>query len=466
MSTAPVDVRRKAKTVVVRLRVHDTVPVSTVTLWVATTHSRRIAGRGTLVAGTATDGTWRVALTMRRFIRAGRYRIVGVSLWDVGRGHAAYGRSWDGWPRPFLARSYTDRVAPTASGFRVSTRAVDTRTSARAVTLRVIARDALSGVASVRVRAVGVDPLLESTLWAYRGFDVTLARSASHKHLWTGRIVVPRWVGMSTLRMRLLLKDRRQSLRSYSTQALAGRGWQSTLRITSLRDRTPPALVGVSFAPASVDARAHDVRVNFTYRVTDLGSGPSPSIALRFESWEGWLTGVEESVVTSITGSATDRTYRGYAIVTRCGRAVQTLNAYVVGHDNSGNTGAFGRDELVALGLPSELQVRQVDAWAPSVTALPVAVGGPITMTFSEPVLVASPMSATVTVTVNGLPATGSWECRNGVNDVVVCDADGASVVTASFTPTRRFVANDRVELGPRRTGPRGAASTTWPASP
>ena len=48
-------------------------------------------------------------------------------------------------------------------------------------------------------------------------------------------------------------------------------------------------------------------------------------------------------------------------------------------------------------------------------------------------------MGSAIAVKVGAATAAGTWVCRNGASAVVVCDADGADVVTATFTPTTPF---------------------------
>ena len=59
----------------------------------------------------------------------------------------------------------------------------------------------------------------------------------------------------------LNVRDRQERLRHFSTSDLARRGWQSTLKVTSLRDPVDPTLSALSLSTASVDARTGAVRV-------------------------------------------------------------------------------------------------------------------------------------------------------------------------------------------------------------
>jgi hypothetical protein len=457
ISDRVLDVRRRPKTLVVTLHARDTVAVSRVIVTIgrrpAATYS--LGAEARRVSGPATDGTWRAVLRVPSFIPDGPFQVQRVQLWDAGGGSADYGPGrlgGGGWARTFRVLSYPDRVAPRVSGFRVSTRAVDTTEVARTIRLRVTARDNLSGVTKVRVLAHGTDPALVPAQAAYRGFDVRLTQSRRHEQRWTGRVVVPTWAGTSRWAMSLRVKDDRRHVRRYATEDLVERGWQSTLRVTSRRDPTEPTLAALSWTPSSVDARTGAARLEVTARVTDVLSGPSDRIEIGFVGpRDGWA----DVVVTSVTGPPTDRTYRGYAIVPRCGTELSTWTGRAYIFDNATNDNWVGPAELDSLDLPSELEVRQVDTWPPTVSAPgTLLAGGPITLQFSEPVLLAGPMAGILEVEVDGAEVPGTWVCRDGADQVVVCDADGADVVTASFAPTAPFEVGERVSVLPVASPP------------
>jgi hypothetical protein len=446
VSPTLLDVRRRAKNLVVTLKAHDTVAITravvTIGRYPAKTFS--LGGDARLVSGTAKAGTWRVVLRVPRGVPDSRYQVRSVWLWDAGRAAVLYEPARNkkvDWPAPFRIRSIDDQVAPTVSDFRISTRTVDTRTAAQTITLRADVHDPISGVAKVHVEAHGIDSSLEPAQAAYHGFDVNLARSTSHKNRWVGHVVIPTWVGVSTWRMTLLVKDNRRHVRYFPTEKLAARGWQSTLRVTSARDGVKPTLTALSFTPTSVDARTGAVQVDVTYRVTDPLSGTAPRTSLDFSG--------NPVVVTSTTGTAQDRTYHGHLVVPQCGAATQST--WVVRadlYDNAGNENWIGPTGITDLGLPDELTIQQRDAWAPQIINDPTATaGGSLPLRFSEPVIMAALPSSLLRVAVNGTTAAGTWVCRSGTDDVVVCDADDAAVTTATFTPTTAFVKGQRVTV-------------------
>jgi hypothetical protein len=457
--TRVVDVRRHAKTLAVTVTAHDTVAITRV---VVTVSEFRPVGKSTwftavatLVSGSTTDGVWRASVLLPRFIPAGTYRVNKVLVRDVGRGVSAYYRNKlpDAWPSRFQVRSITDRTAPVVTGFRVSARAVDTRTAPTTITLRARVRDDLSGVAKVRVSAGGTDPVRGDYQPEGRGISVYLAPSPGHPHRWVGRAVVPMWVGISTWRFSMKVTDRLGHRRRIHPDTLARRGWQSTMRVTSGRDVVQPSLAALTFAPGTVDARSGDVRVDVSFRVTDDRSGASPLTQLE-------VGPIAVVVVSSVTGATTDRTFHGYLTVPRCGLAAESswqVNAVIV--DNALNQRWLPKDRLDELGLPSELPVRQRDSMAPILLRWgPIAAGAPWTLQFSDPVLMVAPPASLLRVRVDGAVRGGTWMCRNGAGDEVVCDADDAAVLTATFTPDTAFVTGDqlaveRVRVWPERTG-------------
>ena len=202
-----------------------------------------------------------------------------------------------------------------------------------------------------------------------------------------------------------------------------------------------PRLADLSFTPASVDARTGAAQVDVTWRVVDELSGVAPRTGLGFSG-----VGV---VVTSTTGTANDRTFHGTLTVPQCGLWTQsTWFTQADLFDNAGNESWIGPTGITNLGFPHELAVQQRDSWAPVIVNDPiVSAGGSMPLRFSEPVLMAAPPSSLLRVAVNGSTVTGTWVCRDGTDDVVVCDADDAAVVTATFTPTTAFASGQRVTV-------------------
>ena len=447
------------------LKVRDTIAINYVHVRFTRPRATRfaLAKKAQLVAGTTTAGTWRAVLTVPKGVPDGWYRLRTVTLADVGNGYATYvpGSLGAGhWPASFRVRSRPDRTPPTVTAFRVSARTVDTRTSTQTIRLRVDARDDIAGVESAFVEMHGFDRDHGPSTEGRYGINVDLVRSTAHPHRWIGTAVMPMWVGRSDWTFRVHVKDKRRHWRGLRSGDLARRGWQSTLRVISGRDTVPPSLVALTITPTSVDARDGSVRVAVTARVTDALSGPTGyGLPVDFD-WAG-------TVLTSISGTANDRTYHGYVLVGQCGyRQQSTLPAMVSLSDWAGNVRTMSIDELDALGFPSELQVRQRDSWAPTVALAGVDVDAPLALRFSDPVIMADPLGETLRVTVNGAAASGAWECRNGSGSVVVCDADGAGVITATFAPTAAFESGDVIRLLRVSSPRRGSASTTSTACP
>lgn len=88
MSTSTLDVRRRAKKLVVTVRAHDTVALNLVRVRITQWPPKRFAMGvdAHLVAGTAIDGTWRAVVTVPKGVPDGRYRLSTLSLSDTGNG--------------------------------------------------------------------------------------------------------------------------------------------------------------------------------------------------------------------------------------------------------------------------------------------------------------------------------------------------------------------------------------------
>ena len=183
------------------------------------------------------------------------------------------------------------------------------------------------------------------------------------------------------------------------------------------------------------------MRVGVSYRVTDDLSGSS-------SAWTTLAFWPYAVVVTSVSGPVTDRTYEGYLDVPQCGGVVQsTWGIHAEVRDNALNGRRYSTEDIAALGFDSELAVQQRDAIGPYLQYMTVSAAGPLRLDFSEAVLMAATPATLLRVTVDGVASTGTWECRDGGGDVVVCDADGADVVVARFTPTTAFVSGDLVQV-------------------
>jgi hypothetical protein len=318
----------------------------------------------------------------------------------------------------------------------MSTRAVSTTTRTAKVTFTAVVSDGGSGVGTVDV--------LANLNGSYRGYaHLTRSRGA-----YVGTLTVPMWqgAGTRTWMLSLVAQDRMDNRTALSPVALNRRHLPFSLRVTSRGDSSRPTLRSFSFSPASTDARSGATRVGFTLRATDTLSGlVAPTV--EFTAPTRNVRSQLPAVITRVTGTPTDRTFTGYVVVGQCGQS-GAWSASVGLRDRVGNSTGYGSTALRARGFPAALSVQQLDSLAPYAhTPATVAPGSPLVLTFTEPVLFAGPAASTLDVRVGGVLAAGSWVCRTSTSVTVACDADGAGVLTATFTPTTPFVLGQSLHL-------------------
>lgn len=355
VSPATVDVRTGAKKVTVTIAASDSRAITRVTVTAA--HGRQgvvLGAELTRVAGTAQDGTWRGTIVVPRGAVPGTWAVESVSLWNGSTRSVTYGPAsagWGTWPDSFTVRSKADTTGPTLRSFSTSTRAVTTTTRAKEVTFRVRMTDAQAGVSFVVVRAV-------RDLRTGRLVDTELRRSTK-PGVWVGTGAIPAYVGKGThtWRLRVITADRVGNRRSWSSAALASRGFPSTLRVTSRTDRTRPALTGFTFSPTTVDARTGEQKVEFAIQVTDAKSGPGGAAL----SFVGPGPRLNAMTITSVVGTAHRATFSGYVVVPQCG-ATGTYLASVLIADAAGNVWDGPPATLASRGFATELAVQQLPA--------------------------------------------------------------------------------------------------------
>jgi hypothetical protein len=454
-----VDVRTGAKTFAVTATAHDTVALTSLYVGFAKDSSHSSA-YGTLArtAGTATNGTWKGKVTVARWVVPGAWTVQYVQLGDVKRGSAVYSPSggfatpnltttWNpAWPKTLTVTSIPDITPPVISSLVVSTKAVNTTKAAAKVTVTAVVRDSQSGVSGAFVQAgvLGAPKAVSS------GAFLALSKK---KYTYVGTFIVPTWAGKGTRTWSLSVSayDRMYNQRSLTTAQIAAKHWQSTLKVTSLTDTTSPKLTSFRFTPASVDARAAVKKVAFTIKATDTMSGLVPP-SVTFTSPHGVST--YASTITAKTGTIFSRTYTGYVLVPRCGDP-GTWTASVVVRDLWGHSVTYSTAALKAKHFAVNLKVNDIDAIAPDVTGpSTLSAGSPVALTFSEPVLFKNSIGSTLDVSVDGSTAAGAWVCRNTAGTVVTCDANGAAVKTATFTPTTALTSGQFVDVSAKATYP------------
>ncbi len=459
-SPAAVNVTAAAKTVTVTVTAHDTVPITSIYVAFQKNGTNgRTQGALSRVAGTTTNGTWRGNLVVPRWLASGVWKVVQVTLNDSKSGYSYYSpnggfatpyptlTTWGAWPTDLTVTSVPDVTPPSVTKLTLGTKAVNTTKLAASVSVAVVMTDSQSGIAGGGLYAsISGAPKTTSS-------GAFLVKSAKLKNTYVGTMRIPTWVGKGarTWKLQLQAYDRVGNVRSFTTPQLAAKKWQSTLKVTSLTDTTNPTLVSLSFAPTSVDATAAAKKVPFTLKVKDTMSGVASGTVI-FTAPSGFATAY--GTVTKVTGTPLNRTLTGYVLVPRCGDP-GTWKASVSISDVWGHTVNLSSAALAARRQPVNLLVKDIDTIAPDYKApTSVAAGSSVTLTFSEPVLFAASIGATIDTKVDFTAATGTWVCKNRSSAVVTCDADGANVVTATWTPTTPLTSGQSVSVSAKANYP------------
>ena len=404
-----------------------------------------------LVAGTGKNGTWRGRADIPRWTNPGTWKVTEVDLGDSGGGYTSYNpyghgdRPWSSaWPKSFVVAAKADRTAPTVTSVKLSKTTLDTRTGAAKLRLTVHAKDAASGVlshidASATVRA-------GSQAFSAGGV-LKRVHGDSHNGTYVGSITIPRFVGAGThgWRLGLDLADHSDNDRSLQWWNLRKAHQPYSFRVTSKTDASKPTLTGLVVSPAAIDARTADKKIHVTMQGSDTGSGVSGEW-VSFTSPSGYVT------ATSFEGEQTTPDAHGRlvaeAVVPQCSEpGVWRLEVGII--DKAGNFTDYTWRQLKALGLPYKISVHALDVQEPAghvQSTVPHA--GPITVTFSEPTLwKGSTVPITVYDTTSYEAVDGTWVCTTTGGATVGCNANGANVVKAEFTPNAAFVSGRKYEV-------------------
>jgi len=199
----------------------------------------------------------------------GGSRTGGVSLQIIDRaGNRAFVKPDDvqavGGSPTLTVRSPVDAVGPRLRNFRLSRTSVDTRRRTRSIQVQARVTDALSGLRTVYVQGLARRGMVET--WLSR------ASGGAWDGVWTGTLVVPRWIGSGPLDITVKATDRAGHRPPVRPRRLKALGWPSRIDVTSRSDRTRLEISDLVVSPASVDARASDVAVSVSLRARDDGA--------------------------------------------------------------------------------------------------------------------------------------------------------------------------------------------------
>ncbi|RZS90324.1 hypothetical protein EV189_2109 [Motilibacter rhizosphaerae] len=311
-------------------------------------------------AGTALSGTFSGKATVARWVVPGAWSVESVIATDAG-GAVAFLQESDlaakGWPHQVDVTSTPDLVPPAATALTIAPVRVDTTRAVGRVHVTAQVADGLSGVLSASVELTppgSSEPTVTGLLRRTSG--------TARKGVFSGDVVVPRWVGKGAWRAQALLVDGALNTRTYATRDLAANHWTSRVAVVSGTDAVAPTLSGVTATPATVDTRGGTATFSVSATARDALSGVASARVT-------WTSPSGQSVTADLqraSGSAQVGRWTGTGTLSVCSEAGAWKPSATV-RDVAGN------ERVVTAGLPV-LTVLGRDLSAAATT--PPAVGG------------------------------------------------------------------------------------------
>lgn len=404
LSTGAVDVRSGAKTVTVTAKVADFADtaahrsgVKTVTVQLMSPLTGGIPSTATatlkLTGGTKMDGTWTGTATVNRWVKAGTWNVSSVTAADAAGNEQSYvdlpggmggptaiaAQDQTKWDRTLTVQSTPDTTPPALNGFGMTPVAVNTTAGTKTVVVTANVTDTQSGVQSVWVSIAGPKP--------GQGTGAVLTYNAPSKK-WTGKAVVPRWVGNATWKVSVIAMDKAGNYASWADTVLAGKKWPSKLTVTSGTDTGKPSVSKFGFTPSSVNVATKNGVVTATVGAGDALSGVAQvKVTFTHRNAKGVVDGQASGSLKLVGGSAKSGTWSGKVVVPHCSVG-GTWTASVQVTDAARNTTTLAPAALASKKWPTKLTVataKPLDTTDPSVTGGTIS-GGNLVLTFSEDV--------------------------------------------------------------------------------
>lgn len=391
--------------------------------------------------------TWSGSVTFPPGVPAGTWRPT-VMLADAGYGATSYDADLLrdlGYPHDLTLISDPDVTGPVLVGLRLSTSSVDTRRRSRTLALRVRARDDMSGLRTVQVRASGGSRARSAV------GQLHIATGTRARGVWLGALVVPRWAGNGPWSLTLRLEDRVGRVVRHRPADLRAMGLPYAVDVISRADAVVPAMAAPRLSPTTLDVRDGDGTMGITVRVRDAGSGVSRARArllTRFEGYgvAGWAR------LRLVSGTRRDGVWGGSLSIRRC--ADWRLSTHA----------PSGRVEAVPL-ISAVDRARNVNTseWPTQAahfffrdnvwpgTEAATGPEGALTVAFTEPVVANGRWDPLVQRRDSEADVAGTWSCFGPYSVVVSCATD--AVVRATFHPTAVPEAGTRYDVRINRSG-------------
>jgi hypothetical protein len=403
-------------------------------------------------SGTGADGIWTAVVTIPRWAARGSWTVFEVLLYDTRYGEDStqfqsdyYSRlpSWKtSWQSTFTVDS-ADIQPPDVTSVIVSPSSVNTSDASKNIKVTVKATDNLSGVSVISV--VG-SATIQGRRRVTRGEALTRSSGTNLDGTYTGTLTVPKWAGAGPHVWSLDLKayDRSRNEVHLTATQLKGKGFASSVTVTSRGDTTKPKFTSLTIASTSADARSiYGAHVEVVVGGSDTGSGIA-HVRVTMTSRSGGKT-VDGLVPSS--GTRTSGKWWSFQYFDECSEpGIWTVSVTLT--DVLGNTVTVSAAQLKARHLQSTIRVQAYDVVPPRAVVPSTAPhAGPILVTFSEPTLwQGSAIPFTVHRSGTHDVVSGTWRCRDG-GVAVSCNANDADVTTAVFEPASPLTVGKRYQV-------------------
>ncbi len=356
-----------------------------------------IAPPGNLVSGNTLDGIYSSILVVPRYGESGTWQLqylmlvddVGNTRWLDRNQMIALGFSTD-----FNVTSIGDTQAPNVITFALTPNSVDVSILPQTITITARVTDDLSGVTDGTIGGKGAGPSQARfrSPSANQFADVVLApphnlvSGDTLDGIYSNTIVVPQFSESGTWQLQyLMLVDDVGNTRSLDRNQMIALGFSIDFNVTSASDTEPPNVLSFNFTPKTVDISSALQLITITTRLTDnlsgvtdgmIGSvGVSPSQA-RFRSPSGnqFADVIFAPPGNLVSGNTLDGIYLNTVSVAQCNETGQWQLQYLMLVDDVGNTRSLDRNQMNALGFPTDYNVT-TGAVACSLLSAPVSTG-------------------------------------------------------------------------------------------
>ena len=355
-----IDTTSGPQVLTVRMRVTDNLAGASQVCFGITSPSNLQARGGCLhlVSGTAQDGEWEADITFSQFGEAGTWLVRDgwVSVIDIVGNHRGISRDQliaAGFPTDLEVIANQDVTPPQLVFLDFNPKEIDTTGGPQVVTVRMLVTDDLAGTDQV---CFGITS--PSNLQA-RGSCLHLVSGTPQDGEWEANLSFPQLVEAGTWLVRdgwVSVIDKVGNHRGISRNDLIAAGFPTDLEVISSEDVTAPQLVFLDFNPKEIDTTSGPQVVTVRMRVTDAVAGAGQvCFGITSPSNEQARGGC----LHLVSGTPQDGEWEADIIFPQFGEAGTWLvrDGWVSVIDLIGNHRGISRNDLIAAGFPTDLQV-------------------------------------------------------------------------------------------------------------